>query len=236
MRVGGRAGRSLAIAAGALFVLAACAGSGSGTVPTAARATASPAHATAGPSAGDPMATPHAVVPEPAALPPSPAAAPQSAATAPATPTLPGSPAASSSPPAPAGPTAPPTTAPALATARPTTTPASGTTIVVTLVDSAVKLGRPATPAGTITFAVRNSGTVKHDLVLLKTDLAQDKIPTDASQPFLVQEPGYLGKVADLAPGASGTITLVLAAGRYVLLCNQPAHYLVGMHAAFVAQ
>ncbi len=105
--------------------------------------------------------------------------------------------------------------------------------VSVTLTDMAVKLSRTAAQPGRVTFSVTNVGKVLHELVLLKTDLPQDQIPNDPTQGGLVMQPGYLGKVASLAPGGSGTLTLSLTAGPYVLLCNQPAHYLLGMHAAF---
>ena len=38
-----------------------------------------------------------------------------------------------------------------------------------------------------------------------------------------------LGEISDLKPGASGTLTLPLRPGNYVLLCNQPGHYRQGM-------
>jgi uncharacterized cupredoxin-like copper-binding protein len=95
------------------------------------------------------------------------------------------------------------------------------------------KLGLVSAPAGKVTFVVHNAGTTTHDLVVLYTSVPQDKIPTDPSQPAKMLEPGLVGQILSLAPGATGTLTLNLAAGPYVLMCNQPAHYLIGMHVAF---
>jgi len=96
-----------------------------------------------------------------------------------------------------------------------------------------IRLDHASATAGTMTFVVRNTGTVIHEFAVLRTNLAQNQIPTDPTQPAKVLEPGLIGRVAGLAPGASASLTLTLAAGNYVLICNEPAHYLAGMHNAF---
>lgn len=80
---------------------------------------------------------------------------------------------------------------------------------------------------------VRNNGTTVHEFAVLKTNLAQNQIPADPTQPGKVLEPNLQGRIAALAPGASASLTLNLSAGSYVLICNEPAHYIAGMHAAF---
>ena len=40
---------------------------------------------------------------------------------------------------------------------------------------------------------------------------------------------GHLGEVAELAPGQSGALRLTLKPGQYILYCNIPGHYAVGM-------
>ena len=37
-------------------------------------------------------------------------------------------------------------------------------------------------------------------------------------------------ELGDLKPGKSGTMTLDLKAGRYLLFCNKPGHYKAGMY------
>jgi uncharacterized cupredoxin-like copper-binding protein len=82
-----------------------------------------------------------------------------------------------------------------------------------------------------VTFTVRNTGSVIHGFAVLKTTLSQ--IPTDPAQPAKVLEPGLVGRVAGLAPGATGSVTLNLSPGSYVFICNEVAHYMAGMHTAF---
>ena len=38
------------------------------------------------------------------------------------------------------------------------------------------------------------------------------------------------GEIGETEPGATGTLTVTLPAGRYVMLCNVPAHYKAGMY------
>ena len=83
---------------------------------------------------------------------------------------------------------------------------------------------------GSVTFAVRNTGQLEHELVVLKTTTAPGKLPRQGAK---AKEVGRVGKLAAVKPGKSGTLTLTLAAGKYVLLCNLPAHYGAGQYAGF---
>jgi uncharacterized cupredoxin-like copper-binding protein len=38
-----------------------------------------------------------------------------------------------------------------------------------------------------------------------------------------------MGEVSELDPGKSGSLTLTLDAGTYMLFCNLPGHYMAGM-------
>lgn len=110
------------------------------------------------------------------------------------------------------------------------------TTVAVTLTDKAVALDVTAVPAGPVNFKVRNGGTIVHSLVLLKTDVPHDQIPSDPNDAARVQQTGILRETGQLAVGETKQFAVRLAAGSYVLLCNEPAHYLVGMHAPLTAR
>jgi uncharacterized cupredoxin-like copper-binding protein len=43
-----------------------------------------------------------------------------------------------------------------------------------------------------------------------------------------------MGEVEDLARGSTKRLSLKLAPGHYVLICNRPGHYEMGMHTSFV--
>ncbi|HZP94783.1 MAG TPA: hypothetical protein VFC31_00410 [Candidatus Limnocylindria bacterium] len=109
--------------------------------------------------------------------------------------------------------------------------------MTVTLVDTAIRISTATVAPGSVTFNVTNAGTTPHEFVVLQTSLAQNALPADPANPAIVLEPGFLGKVASLQPKTSGALTLTLAAGSYVFICNEPAHYsALGMHIGFTVR
>ena len=210
--------------------------------PTATHqhATSTPAAAQSAPASATALATapaaPSVSAAAPAGAPSSAPSLPAPAAAAPAA-TAPAATAPGATAPAPtAVPTEPAKPVPTItpAPSAPLSTPTAKTTIAVTLTDAmTIVVGQTSAPAGTVTFTVKNTGSVPHDLIVLKTSLAQNQIPADPTQPALALTPGLVGQAASLAPGASTALTLTLGAGSYVLLCNQPAHYIAGMHIGF---
>ena len=98
-----------------------------------------------------------------------------------------------------------------------------------------IQLDTSRVNAGTVTFEVSNAPDtgLTHELVVLKTDLDADKLPVKNGQ---VPESQFkkMGEVEDMAPGKSKHLTLKLTPGRYVLICNQPGHYSMGMHTSLV--
>jgi uncharacterized cupredoxin-like copper-binding protein len=105
--------------------------------------------------------------------------------------------------------------------------------VSVTLTDTGVSLAQTTVNAGAITFSVKNAGTINHELVVVKTDVAADKIQADPATPGKMSEDGSLGESGDMEAGTAKDFTLTLTPGRYVLMCNQPGHYMIGMHIAF---
>jgi uncharacterized cupredoxin-like copper-binding protein len=83
---------------------------------------------------------------------------------------------------------------------------------------------------GSVAFVVRNSGKVDHEFVVLKTNVPPAKLPVKAGK---AAEPGRVGRVGPLKPGTSKTLALELKAGKYVLICNLPGHYLAGQRTGF---
>ena len=109
---------------------------------------------------------------------------------------------------------------------------ASGGSVGVTLTDKGVTLAQTSVNAGAVTFSVKNSGTIEHELVVIKTDVPADKIQPDPDEAGKMSEAGSLGESGDLTAGEAKDFTLNLTPGKYVLMCNQPGHYMVGMHVA----
>ena len=88
---------------------------------------------------------------------------------------------------------------------------------------------------------MRNDGPSTHEFVVFKTDLAEDDLPTTKENgAVIVDEDGggltLIDEVEDIASGDSQDLTVKLDAGKYVLICNLPTHYQLGMHASFTAE
>ncbi|MBI4631827.1 MAG: cupredoxin domain-containing protein [Chloroflexi bacterium] len=90
--------------------------------------------------------------------------------------------------------------------------------------------------AGDITFNIKNGSTdLIHEIVLIKSDLAIDKLPLRADGSGRVDETkvDIKGAKEDIPPGKSETLTVNLAAGRYYLVCNVDDHYAKKMYIEF---
>jgi len=89
----------------------------------------------------------------------------------------------------------------------------------------------PATvKAGPVTIHASNQsqGLVHEVIVVRSKDPAT--LPYDSKAARVVESRiDHLGEVSDLAPGKSGSLTLTLTPGSYLLICNQPNHYKAGM-------
>ena len=80
-----------------------------------------------------------------------------------------------------------------------------------------------------------NDGALEHEFVVVRSDLAVDALPqaggaVDESQIEVV------GRIEQWPGGETKEATFSLTAGSYVLICNIPGHYQLGMRAAFRVQ
>ena len=103
--------------------------------------------------------------------------------------------------------------------------------IVVEMTDYKVIPSAATLRAGETKIGVRNRGSQPHDLVVLRTDLAPDKVPYDAGK-AKAEEPGLVVRTKELRAGATAVATTTLQSGQYVLICNVAGHYGLGMRAA----
>jgi uncharacterized cupredoxin-like copper-binding protein len=107
-------------------------------------------------------------------------------------------------------------------------------TVNATLSDSMrITLDRYSVPAGTVRFLVTNAGQSTHELVVLKTDLAQDQLVADPDEAGRVEEQVHMGETGDIPGGRFTGFELQLGPGSYVIICNELGHYTAGMHVAF---
>jgi uncharacterized cupredoxin-like copper-binding protein len=103
-------------------------------------------------------------------------------------------------------------------------------TVSVTLKEMKISLSRTHVPAGKVSFVVKNSGTIEHEMVVVRKPRSGKLRVVH----FKAAEDGAVGEVEDLEVGKVRKLTLTLQRGRYVLICNLPGHYQLGMRADLV--
>ncbi len=120
---------------------------------------------------------------------------------------------------------------------------AADTTITASLWDKGpdsmammgITLSAASAPAGKITFTATNdSKDTIHEMVLAPVSDPNTPMPYDEATMKVDEDAaGHLGEVAELEPGASGSLTLEMQPGTYILYCNIPGHYAMGMWTLF---
>ncbi len=122
------------------------------------------------------------------------------------------------------------------------TTGGGGSTVEITLQEFAVVPGATSAAAGSITFEATNNGPEDdHELVVIRTDLAPDALPTNDNGSVNEEGEGVeaIDEIPEFAPGETQSLTVDLEAGAYALICNvyteseQESHYQEGMRVAF---
>jgi uncharacterized cupredoxin-like copper-binding protein len=126
--------------------------------------------------------------------------------------------------------------------ASPSPSAAGPGTVEVSLQEWAVIPASTSVGAGEVTFQVTNTGPEDiHEFVVLKTDLDPNDLPVDADGAVTESGAGIevIDEIEDIPVGETQALTVTLAAGSYVLLCNiyddteKEAHYAKGMRIAF---
>lgn len=99
-----------------------------------------------------------------------------------------------------------------------------GRTMGITATPSVVK-------AGVITFEAANgSKDMVHEMIVAPLGNPNKPLPYIKDEQRVDEEKGeHLGEVSELAPGAGGALRISLKPGRYLLYCNVPGHYAMGM-------
>ena len=118
--------------------------------------------------------------------------------------------------------------------------------MTVQLYEFGVKPKPKFVAAGKVTFTAKNIGTMKHEMVVVKTTVGAT-LPTKADGSVdeeAIPESDKMGEVGGLKPKKSGKLTATLAAGDYEIFCNLTTkdsqgttyvHYAEGMHQTFQA-
>jgi len=109
---------------------------------------------------------------------------------------------------------------------------AAGKGEAVRLVDFKVLPSAGSVAAGRVTFDVKNAADMEHELVVIKTKTKASKLPVKSGR---ASEAGKVGSV-EVPMGKTRSVTVTLARGHYALICNEPGHYKLGMHADLVVK
>lgn len=86
-------------------------------------------------------------------------------------------------------------------------------------------------PAGEVTFVASNkSADFTHEMILVKLSDPLSPLPYVTADTRVDEAAaGHLGEVSELEPGKSGSLSMKLDPGTYMLFCNLPGHYMAGM-------
>lgn len=130
------------------------------------------------------------------------------------------------------------------ATASPQTPSGTQSEVTVNLAEYSMAPAPASVRSGSVKFTAKNIGGTEHEMVILKTDLAPDALPTAADGSVNEDAAGMtvVDEIAEFAAQQEKSLTVSLEAGHYVLLCNvvqkntdgtTVVHYTKGMVAEF---
>jgi uncharacterized cupredoxin-like copper-binding protein len=94
-----------------------------------------------------------------------------------------------------------------------------------------IDIDKASVAAGKVTFEVTNkSKETIHEMLIAPIADKNVVLPFIANENRVDEEATHdLGEVSELDPGKSGSLTLDLKPGQYVLYCNIPGHFMAGM-------
>ncbi len=93
-----------------------------------------------------------------------------------------------------------------------------------------IKLSQMSVPAGKVKFNVTNdSKDTIHEMVVLQPADLNKLAYVDAENRLSEESNVHIGEVSELDPGKTGSVTLDMKPGTYLIVCNIPGHYKAGM-------
>lgn len=94
-----------------------------------------------------------------------------------------------------------------------------------------VTVDKAKVPAGEVTFEVTNDAKeMVHEMLVAPVADPTKPLPfIDADLRVDEEAAKDLGEVSELDPGKSGSLTITLKPGTYILFCNVAGHYMAGM-------
>lgn len=94
-----------------------------------------------------------------------------------------------------------------------------------------VNVNPKVVPRGAVKFNVTNLGSaLMHEIILAEVNDENELLAYDIARNMVDEETiQTLAQVAEIAPSKSGSFTLELKPGKYLLYCNYAGHYMAGM-------
>lgn len=103
-----------------------------------------------------------------------------------------------------------------------------------TLKEWSVEVDATSAKAGEVEFSIKNEGTIGHEFLVVKTDIADGEIPLVGDR---FEEPSegieVIDEIGEYPAGETKELKLTLDSGNYQLVCNLAGHYEAGMHTTF---
>ncbi len=101
----------------------------------------------------------------------------------------------------------------------------------MTLATMGITPDQTTVSAGEVTFVVTNDSTwMIHEMIVAPVADVNTPLPySDDAMDVDEDAAGALGEVPETDPGMSGSVTFHLSPGTYILFCNIPGHYAMGM-------
>lgn len=112
---------------------------------------------------------------------------------------------------------------------------ATGQVIEVKEVSFNIALSQYTAQAGPVTFHIVNGADdMLHEFIFIQTDHPASELPTDEATGRVKEDAvTIIAAAEDIPPSSSRNMTINLAAGHYVAVCNLPGHYQQGMRIDF---
>lgn len=118
-----------------------------------------------------------------------------------------------------------------------------GGEVDVTLTEFSVETNKESLPEGPIDFTIQNDGQREHEVVIVRTDIAIDELPTNDDGSFDEDAAGVdvEEEIEEIEDGDETGRSYTLDPGAYILLCNiveeiddvETSHFAEGMATEF---
>lgn len=98
-----------------------------------------------------------------------------------------------------------------------------------------VRVGETTSAPGPVNFRITNSGGIRHEFLVVRTDVAPGEITVGDDARFSETNPvlTVVDEIPEWGPGQTKTLSVDLESGSYQLVCNLPGHYRLGMWVGF---